>query len=658
MRNGWMGASVAALVMAFGTSAPALAQSEQAKQFGAREEVQQISLSPDGTRVAFLAPIAGAGRALFVADVAGGSTPRRIMMSDGDPESLTHCRWTAVNRLMCQVYSLVPDGPTMIGFTRMVAVDADGANLKLVMAPESSRALGYAQFGGNVVDWLPDSDGSVLMTRTYIPENSTGTRLASARDGYGVDRVDTRTLARSVVEQPRKDAASFLSDGHGTVRVMTLAGETVGLDSGKRNFMYRLAGERAWKPLSTYDLSTETGFYPVAVDRDLNAVYGFDKLDGRQALFRIALDGTLTRTLVLAHPRVDVDSLVRIGRQNRVVGVSWATEHRNREVFDPKIKSLLASLGKALPGQPGVEVVDASVDENRLLLWAGSDVDPGRYYTFDRKTRQLNEIMLARPPLEKVTLAQVKPITYKAADGTEIPAYLTLPPGSDGKNLPAIVMPHGGPSARDEWGFDWLPQFFAARGYAVLQPNYRGSTGYGDSWYVQNGFKSWKVAIGDVNDAGRWMVSQGIAAPSKLGIVGWSYGGYAALQSAVLDPQLFKAIVAIAPVTDLGMVKTEADGFTNAMLVSKFVGSGPHIAEGSPARHADRFVAPVLLFHGDRDANVGVAQSRTMEARLKAAGKKVELTVFPKLDHQLDDSAVRTQMLDRADTFLRQAMGM
>jgi dipeptidyl aminopeptidase/acylaminoacyl peptidase len=224
--------------------------------------------------------------------------------------------------------------------------------------------------------------------------------------------------------------------------------------------------------------------------------------------------------------------------------------------------------------------------------------------------------------------------------------------------LPAIVMPHGGPSARESWGFDWLAQYFANRGYAVLQPNYRGSAGYGDAWLVDNAFHSWSVAISDVLAAGRWLVKQGTAAPGHLAIVGWSYGSYAALQSAVVDPDLFKAVVAIAPVTDLATLKEEAWMFTNFRTVSDFVGSGESMHEGSPIEHAERIKAPVLLFHGVLDFNVGVDESRRMAARLKAVGRDCELVTFDKLDHQLEDSAARTQLLRQSDAFLRKALGL
>ena len=216
-----------------------------------------------------------------------------------------------------------------------------------------------------------------------------------------------------------------------------------------------------------------------------------------------------------------------------------------------------------------------------------------------------------------------------------------------------MVLPHGGPSARDEWGFDWLAQFLAHHGFAVLQPNYRGSAGFGDAWLQQNGFKSWRTSIGDVTAAGRWSTAQGIANPDKLAIVGWSYGGYAALQAGVVEPGLFKALVAIAPVTDLDLVKQEASAYTNARLVEEEVGSGPHVTEGSPLQNVERIRVPVLMFHGDMDLNVGVQQSRKMDAKLRAAGKASELVIYEGLEHTLVDSNARALMLDQIAAFLK-----
>ena len=170
--------------------------------------------------------------------------------------------------------------------------------------------------------------------------------------------------------------------------------------------------------------------------------------------------------------------------------------------------------------------------------------------------------------------------------------------------------------------------------------------------------KAWETAVGDVNSAGRWLQDQGIAAPGKLAIVGWSYGGYAALQSQVLDPDLFKAIVAIAPVTDLERWREEFRDQANYLVMDNFIGRGPHIDAGSPARHADSFKAPVLLFHGDADINVGMSASRLMESRLKAAGKPVTYVEFPNLDHQLDSAEVRARMLSQSDEFLRRHLGL
>ena len=647
----------AALAATIAFAAPAAAQSLAAQQFGARESVQQISLSPDGTRYAVLAALPGRGEGLLVGTVGDPASLKPILRSSGDPERLRYCAWSTGTRLVCNLSLVEGSGDGTKMFTRMVAIDSDGTNLVELTERGSFFALGEAQFGGRVLDWLPEEAGSaVLMERTFVPEQTQGIPRANERSGLGVERIDTVSRRRTTVERPRPNASGFLTDGHGTVRVMIQEPAASSGYTGSRIVShYRRPGSRDWEELAvaTADSQTITGFLPLAVDRDLNLAYGFELEGDHSALFSIALDGSRKRTLVFKRDGMDVDDLVRIGRQQRVVGVSFAGDKRETAFFDPKLNALGASISKAIPGLPLISFIDASSDENKLVLFAGSDVDPGRYYVLDRVTKNMGELLLARPELEKVTLSPVKPISFAAADGTRIPGYLTLPPGSDGKNLPAIVMPHGGPSARDEWGFDWLAQFYANRGFAVLQPNFRGSSGYGADWFQHNGFRSWKTAIGDVNDGGRWLLRQGIAAPGKLAIVGWSYGGYAALQSQVLDPDLFKAIVAVAPVTDLEAYRDENRRFTSFARVNAFVGSGPHVREGSPAQNIDRIKAPVLLFHGDRDLNVGVGASRMMAARLRAAGKPVEYVEFAGLDHQLDEGAARIRMLDQSDRFLR-----
>jgi dipeptidyl aminopeptidase/acylaminoacyl peptidase len=324
------------------------------------------------------------------------------------------------------------------------------------------------------------------------------------------------------------------------------------------------------------------------------------------------------------------------------------------EYFDSDYKAMHAALERALPKLPLIAFVSTSADESVQLVSASSDIDPGYWYVFDRNRKTLGEAIVSRPALKGKTLSAVKSISYPAADGTLIPAYLTLPPGvTVATSLPAIVLPHGGPAARDEWGFDWVAQFFAQRGFAVLQPNYRGSTGYGDEWFAENGFRGWKTSIGDVCDAGRWLLAQGIADPSKLAVMGWSYGGYAALQANILDADLFKAVVAVAPVSDLALLKVKGMMYTSAFLQADYIGSGPHIREGSPARNAASFKAPVLMFHGDKDLNVEVDQSRRMDKALRNAGKSTELIIYPDLDHGLVDGAARADMLRKSEAFLR-----
>lgn len=465
------------------------------------------------------------------------------------------------------------------------------------------------------------------------------------------------TLRATRVVKPVADAVEFLSDGQGQVRIMGLGDYRAGYNTGIIKYRYRPIGSDSWTPLSDYDFQNYIGFNPANIEVATNSVLGFEKLDGRTAVYRVKLDGSGEKSLVFKHDQVDVDQIATIGRSRRPVGVSYATDRRYVSYFDKDLEALRTKLERALPNVDQVSFLDSSEDESVLLLMASSDTVPGDYYLLDRKTNKLRPLFGARPELEGYKLATVKSVEVTVADGTKVPAYLTLPPGSAGRNLPALVMPHGGPSARDEWGFDWLAQYFAHQGYAVLQPNYRGSWGYGDEWFQQNGFRSWKTAIGDVTDSGRWLVAQGIADPKKLAIFGWSYGGYAALQSGVTAPDLFKAIVAIAPVTDLAQLRLEGVGYSNRRLLEEEIGSGPHLKEGSPAQNAGQISAPVLIVHGLNDVNVNVNQSRLMVDRLKDAGRPPEYMEVPELDHYMEDSQMRRAMLSRSSAFLAKALG-
>ena len=656
-----LGPMVAGLMLA----GPARAEDsieDAARLFGSRATVLDISLSPSGNKIAYVAAGVEHTEVIYVIDLAGDAKIVPIFRNSEKVLDFDWCEWATEDRLVCGVSGMAQaPGGLLVPFDRLFAINDDGSDSRMLSQRESNRALGFSQNGGDIVAFdVNDSEGEILMTHNYIPELQVGTRLANSKSGLGVDLVDVTSGRSRPREAPDDAATRFVADEQGQVRIKVRAVfDGTGNLTGDYVYLYRTLDSSTWKKFENLTINGTPvgGFTPVAVDSARNVAYGFVTRGGYDAVVEVALDGSDAGRIVMARDDVDVDRLIRIGRKRRVVGASYATEKREVAYFDPELKSLAAGLAKALPETPLINLVGASSDERRILLIASSDTQPGMVYLFDKDKRSLEPLLPVRVELADKAMGPMRPVTYPAADGTQIPAYLTLPPGSDGKGLPAVVMPHGGPSARDEWGFDWLVQFFTARGYAVLQPNYRGSSGYGEAWYGRNGFQAWEVAIGDVNDAGRWLVNEGIANADELAIVGWSYGGYAALQSQVLDPGLFKAVVAIAPVVDLGYLMEDSRNYTSSRLVRQFVGNGPHVDAGSPRRHADRFAAPVALFHGTRDLNVDVRHAQAMEKALKAAGKQVVYHEYEDLQHSLEDSSARTDMLATIGRFLDENLG-
>ena len=669
MRFSIRAAGILASLMTASTSAILSAQSgdaspstDMAEQFGAREMVTNASLSPDGTKLVYLSPTRGQGVAVMVADlVPTPQTPRGVFRVDGEPERIESCHWSGNDRLVCMLIASVMLEGRPLYASRLIAVDAAGGEVKVINVRKGGTGmrLGVALSGGNVIDWNPSEDGNILMVREYIPQEAvsssgSGTLIAQKKSGTGVDLVDTRTLRSKIVEQPDLEAMEFISDGYGRVRIKGTMSSRENAELGLRRYYYRKPDSKDWLPLSTVDKNRQ-GFDPYAVDPKLNVVYGLNRVDGRLAAFRRSLDGTDAETLVFAHPEVDVSGFARIGRRGRVIGVRYTTDAGEIHYIDPDVQKMVDQLAKAIPHLPIVEVVESSEDERKMLIWAGSDTNAGRFFLFDRDAKTLANLLAMRPGLEQVALGKMQSITYPARDRTQIPAYLTLPPGkTSASGLPVVVMPHGGPEARDSWGFDWLPQFFAQRGYAVLQPNFRGSAGYGQSWLKRNAFQDWQLAIGDINDGAHWLARQGADA-ERMAIFGWSYGGYAALQSNVLEPDLFKAVVAVAPVTDLALLRSDSYGWGDYAYVRDLLGEGKHIKEGSPAQNAAAFKAPVLMFHGDIDRNVDVGHAKLMDAKLKDAGRSSELHIYKNRDHYLEDGEIRAELLRTSAAFMENA---
>jgi dipeptidyl aminopeptidase/acylaminoacyl peptidase len=653
------GVAVAALMCASMAGAQSRTLAEDAAAFGAREAVSAPDLSPDGSTILYLTPGPGRKTVAVVGNLATGQF-NKTLSTDGSPESLQWCHYASQSRAVCRFAGFVRwtgavDNGIPVYFGRMIAVDLDGSKPKLLGQAETNSDAGLRQTDGEIIDWLPDANGEVLVNRLYVPEaGTTGKLVYRNKRGWGVDRVDVTSLKSDTVEAPR-EAADYMTDGLGHVRLMSVSGaRNSGIFTGDISYFYRTQGSRDWKDLFS---GNYRDFSPLAIDAATDSLYVLKKKNGRYALYTIRLDGSKAETLVAENPRVDIDDVVRFGEGQKVIGYTYVEEKRETVYFDPEFRELANSLSKALPKTPLIEFADASRDGRKLLIFAGSDTDPGRYYLFDRDKKALAPLMIARPELEGRTLASVKPVTVTAPDGTPIPAYLTLPPGKDPKGLPAVVLPHGGPESRDVWGFDWLPQFLAARGYAVIQPEFRGSGGFGDIWLSQNGFQGWRTSIGDISASAKWLGAQGIADPNRIAILGWSYGGYAALQSAATEPSLYKAVIAIAPVTDLSLLKDQAESYTDADLVRREIGSGPHVQQGSPLRNAAAITAPVLLVHGKMDANVFYSQSQKMDSALRGAGKQSELLSFEGLDHQLEDSTARTQMLTRIGELLERTIG-
>lgn len=642
-------------VLALAATGPAVADAGDAVRFATRPTAIHVALSPDGDRIVFIGAYKTGGRAVTVADLKTGDS-KIVIAGTGLEFNPVRCDFKTETRLVCTLYGVENFGDANGAYTRVIAVDTDGTKVKMLsQRPRQGTTTVFD--GGSIRNWLPDDPRHILMQVDIGYTATVGSLVKAPTAGTGAALVDIDTGTQRLVEPSRARVVDLGADATGAVRFRgTVNADADGYVRDRVTYAVRPKDGKEWMPLTSAALSDARAVEYDGFDGSGDHLYQLAPLDGRTALYTVATDGSGTRTLVYARDDVDVSGVMRIGKYRRPVGATFSTERGEVHYFDRDLATLAGSLAKALPGHPDITIADESWDGTKKLVLADSAGAPGRYYLYDATTRKLGVLVAVYPALDGVALGTVEAVDYTARDGTRIPAFLTLPPGrTDARGLPGLVMPHGGPSARDTARFDWLSQFFAAQGFAVLQPNFRGSAGYGDAFFAKNGFKSWALAVGDVDDGGRWLIAQGVD-PKKLAIFGWSYGGYAALQANVVDPGLYRATVAVAPVTDLTLLRASAPRYGNAQVILGEIGDGPHILAGSPARHAAAFGAPVLIFQGDHDLNVDPEQARFMVGQLRGAGKRVEYVEFKNLDHQLDDSTVRTELLTRSAAFLKAAM--
>ncbi|MET0546731.1 MAG: S9 family peptidase [Caulobacterales bacterium] len=378
-----------------------------------------------------------------------------------------------------------------------------------------------------------------------------------------------------------------------------------------------------------------------------------DESTGEDRLYDVPLSGGPAAEFL---PAENYTSIITDNRTRRVIGHRANGDDFTYNFFDPQYGKVMAATQRAFPGRR-VELIDWNASFDRLIVRTDGPSDPVTWWLVDYTSKSAVDLGYSYPMRES-QVGPMRLIAYKAADGLDINAVLTLPPGREAKNLPVIVLPHGGPSARDYPGFDWWAQAFASRGYAVLQPNFRGSSGYGAAFQNAGDGEWGRKMQTDISDGLAFLAQQGVVDPKRACIMGGSYGGYAALAGVTLQQGLYRCAVSFAGVGDLQMLyndamRVSAYDQTWRRQLNKEIGKGRNLTDVSPRRFAERADAPVLLIHGKDDTVVEFKQSVEMAEALRRLGKPVEFVTLKGGDHWLSTSETRLAMLEAAMTFVQ-----
>jgi len=633
------------VVVALSLCSIAAAQPPPLEAFAALSAMQSPSLSPDGKRIAFITHVER-GSFIYASRLASQQADAVV-----DVNSLKARKLSFANNdtllLLSSETETVPFAARMTEALAPYGIDLGGElNIRQLIRGGGTRAIG----GGL----------GVRENRLIGYERSTGRVLFPLFEGDG-DRVLYSVDAKSDLKWKVDDGPRFTRDWV----VDENAVPRYRVEYTEKNDNFRIfRKEDRWELFVALTLDVPE-LDVLGLDRNGELIIGVRPADGgRYGLYVVTPNGSLGRALY-KHDTRDVSDVRIDPYTNFVVGAR--VDGESPVWFDAGLTKEQAALDETFRGEQP-RIVSWSEDRSLFIVSTTANDRAPAFYLYDAKTLTAKQIGSSYPALDRGGLAPRLSYTYTARDGADIPGYLTRPLGVNGP-APLVLLSHGGPASHDVEGFDWLAHFFASRGYVVLQPNFRGSDGYGRAW-EDAGHGGWGIGVmqNDLSDGVAALVSAGIADPKRVCIVGASYGGYAALAGAAFTPELYRCAVSYAGVSDLRDMVTLQSGrrdyrssavsyWEESLGIESANRSRDKLDAASPARHADRVQAAVLLIHGRDDSVVPIGQSKSMEKALRNAGKTVRLVELEGEDHWLSLAPTRLEALRAIDSFLAEQLG-
>jgi dipeptidyl aminopeptidase/acylaminoacyl peptidase len=608
--------------------------------FGKLPEAQQVKLSPDGNKIAFISNIDGSSM-IGVSDLENSKT-QYLVVTDNQKFKIGWYLWANNDVLLISADYPMQRGSLKYKEARLIKIKVDGSEA-FESVLKFRKNENFPQFQNNIIDLLPDEPNHILMGLDLKVTNMPAV--------YKIDLRNSRKRQR--IYKGKSNIRNWMTDRQHKLRL--------GFGRDETKIFYRLFDiqKDQWRNIWEYEIFDAPDISPLGFGVNPNELYIRADYQGRYAIFKVDVSkADLPRELVFSDPNYDVEgSLIYSKKTNDVIGVYHGEADNAKVFFDSIYEDFQTALNKALPDAYN-NVASFSADERKYILYTSKSKSPGTYYLGDRDTNDLTFVLEQYPLLYQQKLSGKNKISYKARDDVEIEGYVTLP-HSNVKNIKAaIVLPHGGPMARNYGGFDWFSEFFASRGYTVLEPNFRGSSGYGFEFEMES-VQQWGGAMqDDLADAAQWMLKEYDIDKSKVCILGGSYGGYAALMAAVKQQDVFKCAASFAGVSDLELILLKARRFTNNEVVKKQFGTDTNTLEkNSPVNFAKDINIPVLLIHGDKDRVVDVRHSRDMYESLKVNGKEVEYIELENGNHHMEIEAHRIKVLTSLEAFLHKHIG-